>query len=113
MQIRRKQEERFKGSDGAAERLREERQKETERKGGWSMPHIIKEKEMPQLNFNNAPKLSGPPTRVHTGQILHTITITILNFQEKQSETSTVSSGYKRSTKQNGKTVERKKATNQ
>lgn len=74
------------------------------------MPHNIKEKEMPQLNFNNVPKLTGPPTRAHTGQILHTIPKTILNFQEKQSETSTVSSGYKRSTKQNGKTVKRKKS---
>lgn len=47
------------------------------------MPHNIKEKEMPQLNFNNVPKLTGPPTRVHTGQILHTIPITIVNFQKK------------------------------
>lgn len=73
------------------------------------MPHNIKEKEMPQLNFNNVPKLTGPPTRVHTGQILHTIPISILNFQEKLSKIYTVFSGYKSSAKQNGKTVKEKK----
>lgn len=73
------------------------------------MPHNIKEKEMPQLNFNNVPKLTGPPTRVHTGQIPHTVPITILNFQEELSKIYTVFSGYKRSAKQNGKTVRIKK----
>lgn len=77
------------------------------------MAHNIKENEMPQLNFNNVPKLIGSPTRVHSGQILHSILITILNFLEKLSKTYTVFSGYKRSSKQNGKTVKRKKATNQ
>lgn len=77
------------------------------------MPHNIKEKEMPQLNFNNVPKLTGPPTRVHTGQILHTIPITILNFQEKLSKIYTVFSGYKSSAKQNGKTVKEKKKSYQ